>query len=93
MSGLCVSDSWVGKNGAEPWRDTGLSLEGPIVADLDASFAESWVLAGMAPIPKSELPHADLIPQAGPVAARVISGEPGMFRTYRVDQFIAALVD
>ena len=30
------------------------------------------------------------IPPAGDVAARVISGEPGMFRTYRFDQFIAA---
>jgi cardiolipin synthase len=90
VSGLCISDSWVGKNGVEPWRDTGLSLEGPVVADLDATFAESWVLAGMEAIPKSELPHADLIPHAGSVPARVISGEPGMFRTYRVDQFIAA---
>ena len=44
----------------------------------------------MKPIPKSELPDAGTIPQVGPVAARVISGEPGMFRTYRVDQFIAA---
>ena len=60
------------------------------MADLDASFAESWALAGMKPIPKSELPDAGTIPQAGPVAARVISGEPGMLRTYRVDQFIAA---
>lgn len=90
VSGLCVSDSWVGKKGTEPWRDTGLSLEGPIVADLDASFAESWVLSGMKPIPKAELPDADLIPHAGSVSARVISGEPGMLRTYRVDQFIAA---
>jgi len=90
VSGLCVSDSWIGKNGSEPWRDTGLSVEGPLVADLDATFAESWVLAGMKPIPKSELPDAGEIPQAGSVAARVISGEPGMFRTYRVDQFIAA---
>jgi len=90
VSGLCISDSWVGKNGTEPWRDTGLSLQGPIVADLDATFAESWVLAGMKAIPKSELPNADLIPHAGSVPARVISGEPGMFRTYRVDQFIAA---
>jgi cardiolipin synthase A/B len=90
VSGLCVSDNWVGKGGHAPWRDTGLSVEGPLVADLDAAFAESWVLAGMRPIPRSELPHADLIPHAGSVAARLISGEPGMFRTYRVDQFIAA---
>ena len=90
VSGLCVSDSWIGKKGTEPWRDTGLSVEGPLVADLDASFAESWALAGMKPIPKSELPDAGTIAQVGPVAARVISGEPGMLRTYRVDQFIAA---
>ncbi|NBJ12110.1 phospholipase D-like domain-containing protein [Microvirga arsenatis] len=90
VSGLCVSDNWVGKDGQEPWRDTGVSLAGPVVADLDATFAESWSLAGMRAIPKSELPHADLIPHAGTIAARVISGEPGMFRTYRVDQFIAA---
>lgn len=90
VSGLCISDSWEGGKDGEPWRDTGISLEGPLVADLDAAFAESWVLAGMRPIPKSELAHADAIPPAGDMAARLISGEPGMFRTYRVDQFIAA---
>jgi len=90
VSGLCISDSWEGVREAEPWRDTGIAVEGPLVADLDAAFAESWMLAGMRPIPKSELPVADAIPPAGPMAARLISGEPGMFRTYRVDQFIAA---
>ncbi len=89
VSGLCISDSWVGKH-SEPWRDTGISLRGPIVADLDASFAESWNLAGKRALPKDALTNPDLIPAAGPVAARVISGKPGMFRTYRVDQFIAA---
>ncbi|SCZ03590.1 phospholipase D-like domain-containing protein [Microvirga guangxiensis] len=90
VSGLCISDSWEGSKESEPWRDTGISVEGPMVADLDTAFAESWVLAGMRPIPRSQLPHADEIPHAGNVAARLISGEPGMFRTYRVDQFIAA---
>ncbi|MGO4388111.1 phosphatidylserine/phosphatidylglycerophosphate/cardiolipin synthase family protein [Microvirga sp. 2YAF29] len=90
VSGLCVSDSWTGGKESEPWRDTGISLEGPVVADLDAAFAESWVLAGMKPIPKSELPDADGIAPVGTMAARLISGEPGMLRTYRVDQFIAA---
>lgn len=88
VSGLCISDNWEGKD-ADPWRDTGLSLEGPIVADLDVAFAESWALAGE-PIPKSELPDPALIPPAGTVAARVICGQPGMFRAYRMDQFIAA---
>ncbi|WP_445502456.1 phospholipase D-like domain-containing protein [Microvirga sp. G4-2] len=90
VSGLCISDSWEGGKESEPWRDTGISLEGPVVGDLDAAFAESWVLAGMRAIPKCDLSHADAIPHAGTMAARLISGEPGMFRTYRVDQFIAA---
>lgn len=90
VSGLCISDSWEGGKDVEPWRDTGISLQGPVIADLDAAFAESWSLAGMRAIPKSDLPIAEAIPPAGPTAVRLISGEPGMFRTYRVDQFIAA---
>ncbi|PVE24553.1 cardiolipin synthase B [Microvirga sp. KLBC 81] len=93
VSGLCISDSWEGGKESEPWRDTGISLEGPIVGDLDAAFAESWVLAGMRAIPKCDLSHADIIPHAGTMAARLISGEPGMFRAYRVDQFIAATAE
>lgn len=89
VSGLCISDSWHGKNGA-PWRDTGVVIEGPVVADLDRTFSESWTLAGMPPIPKAELSHAEHKTPAGEVAVRVISGRPGMFRTYRMDQFIAA---
>ena len=88
VSGLCVSDSWPGRATAA-WRDTGLALKGPLVADLDWAFAESWALAG-APIASEELPDPDLIPAAGIVPARVISGRPGTYRTYRLDQFIAA---
>ena len=88
VSGLCISDSWEGKE-AEPWRDTGLSLQGPIVADLDMAFAESWAIAG-APLPRDEIADASRIPTAGTVPARVICGQPGMFRAYRLDQFIAA---
>ncbi|MFC4173986.1 phosphatidylserine/phosphatidylglycerophosphate/cardiolipin synthase family protein [Microvirga sp. GCM10011540] len=89
VSGLCISDNWEGKDSEEPWRDTGLSLEGPVVADLDVSFAESWARAG-APIPRDQLVEPGTIPIAGTVPARVINGQPGMFRTYRLDQFIAA---
>ncbi|WP_442000242.1 phospholipase D-like domain-containing protein [Microvirga sp. 2TAF3] len=89
VAGLCVSNSWEGTDGAEPWRDTGLSLEGPVVADLDAAFADSWARAGE-PIDRSEFDDPRTIPEAGTVPARVICGQPGMFRTYRFDQFIAA---
>jgi cardiolipin synthase len=89
VSGLCISDSWTGNGSSGPWRDTGISVRGPAVADLDGAFAESWALAG-APIPDAEATDPALVPHAGSVAARVVSGRPGLFRTYRVDQFIAA---
>jgi len=89
VSGLCIADHWQGGEELGPWRDTGLSLQGPVVADLDAAFAENWALAGP-PIAPEEWPDPALIPAAGIVPARVIRGRPGMFRTYRLDQLIAA---
>lgn len=89
VAGLCVSNAWEGSDGTEPWRDTGLALEGPVVADLDAAFAESWAHAGP-PLERSEREGPRTVPAAGSVAARVICGRPGTFRAYRVDQFIAA---
>ncbi|HEX2553146.1 MAG TPA: phospholipase D-like domain-containing protein [Microvirga sp.] len=89
VSGLCVSDNWPGHDEVEPWRDTGLALEGPIVADLDEAFAEVWAQTG-APLPAHEIPDPDRIAPAGTVAARVIKGRPGAYRTYRLDQFVAA---
>jgi cardiolipin synthase len=89
VSGLCIADRWKGDADTEPWRDTGVSLEGPVVADLDAAFADSWALAGP-PLPDEDLVDPIHIPAAGETAARVISGRPGFFRTYRLDQLIAA---
>jgi cardiolipin synthase len=89
VSGLCISDNWNGDERIEPWRDTGLELRGPAVADLDAAFAEVWGVSGE-PLPPQEIPDPDRIAAAGDVALRVIAGRPGAFRTYRLDQFIAA---
>lgn len=89
VSGLCIDDSWEGGPGGDPWRDTGLSLEGPIVADLDAAFAESWAFAGP-PLKRDASFDANSVPSVGTANAQVIRGKPGMFRTYRFDQFIAA---
>ena len=43
VSGLCVADVWEGE---KAWRDTGIEVIGPAVADLDAAFAQSWAEAG-----------------------------------------------
>jgi len=91
VTGLCVGRAWVGDpaRGIEPWRDTGIAVRGPAVADLEWAFARMWALAG-APIADAELPARESLPPAGDVAVRVIAGMPGTAELYRLDQLIAA---
>ena len=91
VSGLCVGQSWVGDpdRGIEPWRDTGVAIEGPAVADIELAFSETWAEAGLA-IPAAELPDKASIPPAGDVMARVIASTPTTAQLYRLDQLIAA---
>ncbi|HEV2275821.1 MAG TPA: phospholipase D-like domain-containing protein, partial [Acidobacteriaceae bacterium] len=93
VSGLCVGQSWVGdpQRGIEPWRDTGVMLEGPAVFDLEQAFAAMW--AGLGPgVPAEELVSENAaIPAAGEVAVRVVPTVPGKAGLYRVDQLIAAV--
>jgi phosphatidylserine/phosphatidylglycerophosphate/cardiolipin synthase-like enzyme len=49
------------KRHIEPWRDTGVVIEGPAVADLEQAFAETWVAAG------AELQPRDLSNRGGQV--------------------------
>jgi cardiolipin synthase len=90
VTGLCVGQRWVGDpaRGLEPWRDTGIEIAGPAVADLEWAFAETWALAGP-PIPPTDLPTRDAIPPEGDVALRVIASRPTGAELYRLDQLIA----
>jgi cardiolipin synthase len=90
VTGLCVGRDWVGDagRGIEPWRDTGIALRGPAVADLEAAFARMWALTG-APLPPPA-PEPGPGDAAGDVAVRVIAGVPGTAGVYRLDQLIAA---
>jgi cardiolipin synthase A/B len=93
VSGLCVSDDWTGNpaRGVDPWRDTGVEIRGPAVADLDASFAEIWALAGPR-LPESAPSRSDPATgaPAGSVPVRVVAGRPGQLSAYRLDLLIAA---
>lgn len=92
VSGLCVSDRWLGDpvHGVEPWHDTGVELRGPVVADVVRAFAETWALTGAA-LPDAELPsHKDPADEVGSVTARIVAGRPGEMSAYRLDQFVAA---
>jgi cardiolipin synthase len=92
VSGLCVSGLWLGNpaRGLAPWRDTGVALRGPAVADVAAAFAAVWAGAG-APLPTGALPERGHIPVAGEVAVRVVDTTPNDSGLYRLQHLMAAL--
>lgn len=92
VSGLCVGKDWTGDpaRGIEPWRDTGVSIRGPAVADVEQAFAHAWMAAGGSPLPAHETPLRDTIPKAGDTPLRVIAGAPGEADVLRLDAIIAA---
>jgi cardiolipin synthase A/B len=94
VTGLCIGDEWAGDPhaGIPPWRDTGVDFLGPAAAVIDQAFSRSWAAAGD-PLPPPEVPHAEEVPHAGEVAVRVVEGEPGRSRIYRLSQFVAVGVE
>lgn len=91
VTGLCVGQRWVGypDRKVEPWRDTGVVVEGPAVADIVQAFHQTWRNAGPE-LPGSALPAREAIPAAGDVPLRVVPSAPAMGGLYRLDQLVAA---
>lgn len=93
VTGLCVGRSWAGdaSRGIEPWRDTGIQIEGPAVVDVEQSFATMW--AGMgSPIPPEDLAQSgEHVSETGDVSLRVVATAPNIAGVYRLDQLIAAI--
>ena len=92
VSGLCVSKLWQGipEKRREPWRDTGISVEGPAVAALQRAFALVWDVAGNALGPECFCEASSVAP-AGDVTLRVVAGTPNAAGTYRLDLTIASV--
>lgn len=92
VTGLCISRRWIGDpaRGLAPWRDTGIALRGPAVADIEQAFAQTWAKAGVA-LAAEELTPVDTIAEAGDVALRVLPTVPNIAGLYRLDQLIAAM--
>ncbi len=91
VSGLCVGKPWAGDpaKGLEPWRDTGVELRGPAVADIERAFAYVWELLGPAlpePLVALEAP-----PPSGEMNVRVVASVPATAGMLRLDQLVAAL--
>jgi len=91
VSGLCVGRVWAGypESGIEAWRDTGVMIMGPAVADIEHAFADIWSTMGE-PLPTDEVPERSFIHPAGNVTLRVVASVPNTAGLYRLDQLIAA---
>ena len=90
LSGVCISAKWLGDAAHKlpPWRDTGVGVRGPAVAELESAFADSWTACG------GSNPRFAPMPEEGPagnVALRVIATQPATAGMYRLDQLIAAM--
>ncbi len=93
VTGLCVADMWWGRErykGLDPWRDTGVAIWGPAVADIEQAFAEVWAATGRA-LPDEEVPADGTIAPAGTTALRVIGTKPSTAGLFRLDQLVAAV--
>jgi len=101
VTGLCVGRMWVGEpgRGREPWRDTGVEVRGPAMADIEDAFADAWAAVG------DPIPDEDRFPAESPavlhrdagddacenVALRVIATVPNTAGLLRIDQLVAGL--
>jgi cardiolipin synthase A/B len=94
VSGMCIGDEWAGdpEQGIPPWRDTGVEFRGPVAAVIDRAFAKTWGTAGGF-LPLDELPDPGQVRPVGNVAVRVVEGEPGRSRIYRISQFVSVGVE
>jgi cardiolipin synthase A/B len=91
ISGLCVARMWAGDpvKGIAPWRDTGVEIRGPAIADMERSFARIWATLGP-PVPAESIPTAADIAPAGNVSVRIVASEPATSGTFRLDQLVVA---
>jgi cardiolipin synthase A/B len=94
VAGMCLGDEWSGdpERGIPPWRDTGADFDGPVAAVIDQAFARIWAETGE-PLPADEIPDPADQPIRGGVAVRVVEGEPGRSRIYRLSQFVTVGVE
>ena len=91
LSGVCISAKWLGdpEHDIPPWRDTGVALRGPVVAELEAAFAQSWSETG-ADLREFPSPSESVV-APGDVSLRLIATQPSTAGMYRLDQLIASL--
>lgn len=91
ITGLCVGDEWVGDpaRGITPWRDTGIEVRGPAVAEIEQAFSRVWALVGP-PIQHAQRRARQESAATGNVAIRVVASEPNRAEMLLLDQVVAS---
>jgi cardiolipin synthase len=94
VTGLCVGRMWVGvpEKKIDPWRDTGVKVTGPAVANIEEAFARVWSFTGEE-VPAGEIAKQEEIDETGDVTLRVVASEPASAGMLRVDQLVATLAE
>lgn len=93
VAGLCVAKRWTGDpaRGALPWRDTGVEVRGPAIAEIERAFKQVWDAIGPEPLDETQLSPLATLPPAGELTLMVLASEPTRSGVYRLDQFIASM--
>src|SRR5438552_4411028 len=83
---------WVGKpeKKIDPWRDTGVEIRGPAVADIERAFAHVWAMIGDS-MADGESSGANALVRAGNISLRVVATLPATAGMFRLDQLVAAM--
>jgi cardiolipin synthase len=91
VTGLCVGRVWEGRpeRGLPGWRDTGVEVRGPAVAEIDHAFASTWAAIGR-PLSPEEA-RAPALAAEGDLDLRVVASTPGTAALYRLDPMVASL--
>ena len=89
--GVCIADGWMvrSKETGLPYRDTAVSVRGPVVADINRAFTKLWGEL-VEELPDDERPDPKDIPEAGETPARLVVQEPRRMRTLRMLEFLTA---
>lgn len=92
ISGLCIGDDWVGDPARHrpPWRDTGVRVEGPAVAEAERAFAAAWEEWGPK-IQDGAVPAGPDIPRAGGMTVGIVATVPERSSMYRLELSMIAV--
>ena len=88
--GVCIADGWMVRSPETglPYRDTAVSVRGPVVADINRAFTSLWGEL------VEELPERSALsrrhPGGGETSARLVVQEPRRMRTLRMLELLTA---